>query len=180
MQRKQVESIKDCMAAVARIQREGKHPCRTPIAVLGGREATAEQLKVAEEMGGLIGEMGLTLICGGRQGVMEAACRGAAKAGGLSVGLLPDEDPAMANPYVTIPVATGIGVARNALVARAALCMVAVGGGHGTVSEIAFGLQFEKRVFGLADPPDVPGLIACQSPQEAAQMVARTVLGLPL
>lgn len=177
---KQVDNEENLLAAVRRLQLESENPCRTPIAVLGGREATADQLEAAEEMGRLIAEMRLTLICGGRQGVMEAACKGASRAGGLSVGLLPDEDPGMANPYVTIPVATGIGVARNALVARAALCMVAVGGGHGTISEIAFGLQFGKRVFGLADPPHVPGLIVCQSPRQAAGMVARTVLDLPL
>jgi len=175
-----VKNVSDCMQAVANMQREGKTPCRTPVAVLGGREATPFQLETAQEMGRLIAGMGLTLICGGRQGVMEAACKGVAQAGGISVGLLPDEDPAMANPYVTIPVATGIGIARNFLVARSALCLVAVGGGNGTLSEIAFGLQFQKRVFGLAGPPEVPGLIKCRDPHEVARMVARTVLGLPL
>jgi uncharacterized protein (TIGR00725 family) len=168
----------DLASAVRWLQKGSGHPCRVPVAVIGGREATQRQLEAAEVMGRLIGEMGLTLICGGRQGIMEAACRGASRADGISVGILPDEDAAMANPYVTIPVATGIGVARNALVARAALCLVAVGGGYGTISEIAFGLQFGKRVFGLADPPQVPGMLRCDTPEVAAEGVAMTVLGL--
>jgi len=85
----------------------------------------------------------------------------------------------MANPYVTVPIATGLGVARNALVARAALCLVAVGGGYGTISEIAFGLQFEKNVFGLADGPRIEGIHLCADAAQAADGVARTVLGLP-
>ncbi len=98
--------------------------------------------------------------------------------GGLTVGLLPDEEPEMANPYVDIPLATGIGVARNALLTRAALCLAAVGGGYGTISEIAFGLQFGKPVFALADPPAVNGVVRCNSHQELGDNIARTVLNL--
>lgn len=164
--------------AVRWLQTRSSTPCRVPVAVIGGREATDDQLQAAQSMGTLLGEMGLTLICGGRQGIMEAACKGATLAGGLSVGILPDADAAMANPYVTVPVATGIGVARNALVARSALCLIAIGGGYGTISEIAFGLQFEKPVFGLVGPPAIPGLVSCPTPEEAADRVARVVLGL--
>lgn len=170
----------DLLDAVRWRQQKSGSPCRVPVAVIGGRKAEPYQLEAAEAMGRLIGSMGLTLICGGREGIMEAACRGASMAGGISVGILPDADASMANAYVTIPVATGIGIARNALVARSALCLVAVGGGYGTISEIAFGLQFEKRVFGLADPPQVPGMTACRTPGEAAEGVARAVLGLSL
>jgi len=161
-------------------QLESGCPCRVPVAVIGGRQAEPHQLEVAEDMGRFIGNMGLTLICGGREGIMEAACRGASMVGGVSVGILPDADASMANAYVTIPIATGIGIARNALVARSALCLIAVGGGYGTISEIAFGLQFEKRVFGLNDPPHVPGMTSCRTPGEAAEGVARTALGLAL
>jgi len=141
--------------AVTRLQQQGGR-CRVPVGILGGKKASQEQLADALALGTLIAQMGLTLICGGRQGVMEAACKGAAEAGGICVGLLPDENPGTANPYVTIPLATGIGVARNAILTRAALCLVAVGGGYGTLSEIAFGLQFEKRVFGLSGAPNLP------------------------
>jgi uncharacterized protein (TIGR00725 family) len=165
--------------AVTWLQRLSGSPCRVPVAVIGGREATPAQLRAAEDMGKQLALMGLTLLCGGRQGIMEAACRGAASEGGLSIGLLPDADPAMANPYVSVPIATGIGIARNALVARAALCLVAVGGGYGTISEMAFALQFEKRVFVLADGPHLDGVHACSSPARAAEAVAGVVLNLP-
>jgi uncharacterized protein (TIGR00725 family) len=166
-------------AAVSWLQRESGHPCRAPIGIVGSREATAEQVAAAEAIGGAIAEMGLTLLCGGREGVMEAACRGAARRGGISIGVLPGERTEDANPHVTIPLATGIGVARNALIARAALCLVAVGGGYGTLSEVAFALQFGKPVFGLADPPAVAGLRRLASPDAAAEAVARSVLNLP-
>ena len=164
--------------AVTRLQQQGGR-CRVPVGILGGQKASEEQLADALALGTLIARMGLTLICGGRQGVMEAACKGATEAGGICVGLLPDENPDTANPYVTIPLATGIGVARNAILTRAALCLVAVGGGYGTLSEIAFGLQFEKRVFGLSGAPNIPGMFPCRSPEEAAAGIARVVLNLP-
>ncbi|MCG8553422.1 MAG: TIGR00725 family protein [Desulfobacterales bacterium] len=164
--------------AVTRLQQQNGR-CRVPVGILGGRKASEEQLADALALGTLIARMGLTLICGGRQGVMEAACKGAAGAGGVCVGLLPDETPGAANPYVTIPLATGIGVARNAILTRAALCLVAIGGGYGTLSEIAFGLQFEKKVIGLSGAPNIPGMLPCRSPKEAAARIARTVLNLP-
>lgn len=164
--------------AVTRLQQQGGC-CRVPVGILGGRKASEEQLADALELGTLIARMGLTLICGGRQGVMEAACKGAADAGGISVGLLPDENSDTANPYVTIPLATGIGLARNAILTRAALCLVAIGGGYGTLSEIAFGMQFEKKVFGLSGAPNIPGMLPCRSPKEAAVRIARVVLNLP-
>nr|WP_319395691.1 TIGR00725 family protein [uncultured Desulfobacter sp.] len=166
------------MDAVTRLQQQESR-CRVPVGILGGRKASEEQLADALELGGLIARMGLTLICGGRQGVMEAACKGASGAGGICVGLLPDDSPDFANPYVTIPLATGIGVARNAILTRAALCLVAIGGGYGTLSEIAFGLQFEKKVLGLSGAPNIPGMLPCRSPKEAAARIARVVLNLP-
>ena len=165
--------------AVIWLQRFSGSPCRVPVAVIGGREATFAQLRAAEDMGKHLALMGLTLLCGGRQGIMEAACRGAASEGGLSIGLLPDADPAKANPHVSVPIATGIGIARNALVARAALCLVAVGGGYGTISEMAFALQFKKRIFVLADGPHLDGVHSCASPVQAADAVACVVLNLP-
>ncbi|MFQ5957964.1 MAG: TIGR00725 family protein [Alphaproteobacteria bacterium] len=160
------------------LQRESGAPCRAPVGVIGPRQATAEQCGTAERLGEGLARLGLVVLCGGRQGVMEAACRGVAAAGGISVGVLPDDDWTAANRFVTIPVATGLGVARNAIVARAALCLVAVGGGHGTLSEIAFGLQFGRPVFALADTPAVPGVRVLQSAEEALAAVARVLLNL--
>lgn len=166
-------------AAVTWLQ-STEHACRVPVGVIGGREAGPEQLETAEALGRSLAEMGLTVLCGGRSGVMEAACKGAADAGGLSVGILPDDDPAMANPFVSIPIATGLGIARNAIVAQASLCLVAVGGGHGTTSEVPLGLQFGKDVFTLADGPQVDGARPCDGVDQAVNGVARSILGLPL
>jgi len=164
--------------AVKWLQKNTGFPCRVPVGVIGGRQATPAQLAAAKDMGKHLARMGLTLICGGRQGIMEAACRGAAEEGGLSIGLLPDADPARANPHVSVPIATGIGIARNALLTRAALCLVAVGGGYGTISEMAFGLQFGKQVFVLEDGPHLDGVHRCTDPDQAADAVARVVLNL--
>ena len=166
-------------AAVRWLQRDSGNPCRVPVGVIGARVAAAPQLAAAERLGALLGGHGLTVICGGRQGVMEAVCRGAASQGGLSVGLLPEGDPGTANAYVTVPIATGIGIARNAIIARAALALVAVGGGHGTTTEAAFGLQFGVPVFGLLDAPALEGLRPCADPEGALERVAEVVLGLP-
>ncbi len=161
------------------LQRESGHPCRVPVAVVGPREATPAQRAAAEEIGSRLARLGVVVLCGGRAGVMEATCRGAAGAGGVSVGLLPDDDIRHANPYVTIPIATGIGIARNALVARAGLCMVAVGGGLGTLAEVAFALQFGKPVFGLAGAPAVEGVRLVADPEGAERAVAAVLLGEP-
>jgi uncharacterized protein (TIGR00725 family) len=166
--------------AVAWLQRESGRPCRVPVGVIGPRQARPDQLAAGERLGRLLAEMGLVVLCGGREGVMEAACRGVSAAGGISVGLLPDDAADAANPYVGIPIATGLGVARNAVLARAALCLVAVGGGYGTISEAAFALQFGKPVLGLCEAPAIPGVIDCDGPEDAAAKVARIVLAIPL
>jgi uncharacterized protein (TIGR00725 family) len=165
--------------AVRWLQRESGHPCRPPIGVIGAREATEAHLEFATALGRGLAEMGVALLCGGLIGVMTAVSRGAAEAGGTVVGLLPDGDWRTANPWVTIPIATGIGVARNAIIARASLALVAVGGGYGTLSEIAFGLQFAKPVLGFFDAPPVAGVELVRTADEALDRIARVVLELP-
>ena len=103
---------------------------------------------------------------------MEAACRGAKEAGATTVGILPGTDRAAANPYVDVAVPTGLGEARNALVVRAADALVAVGGGYGTLSEIALALKAGKRVVGLGTW-DVEGVETAASPAEAVETVLR-------
>lgn len=169
----------DPVDAVRWLQHESGHRLRTPVGVIGPRDAGVEQLAIAEAVGAGLAQLGLAIVCGGRQGIMEAACRGAATHGGVSVGLLPEADPGLANPYVTVPIATGIGEARNALVARAALCLVAIGDSYGTLSEVALGLQFGKPVFGLAGAAQVKGVRVCASAEAAIGAVARVVLALP-
>ena len=120
------------------------------IAVVGPGEASAEQVAAAEEVGRLLASRGAVLACGGLGGVMEAACRGAKEASGTTVGILPGHDREAANPYVDVAVATGLGEARNALVVRAADALIAVGGGFGTLSEIALALKSGTPVVGIA------------------------------
>lgn len=160
------------------LQRESGHRLRAPVGVIGPREANPAQLLAAEATGAALAAMGFAIVCGGRQGIMEAACRGAASQGGVSIGLLPEGDPALANPFVTVPIATGIGEARNALVARAAFCLVAIGDSYGTLSEVALGLQFGKRVFGLLGAAQIAGVRHCDSVNAAMDAVAAHVLGL--
>jgi uncharacterized protein (TIGR00725 family) len=119
------------------------------IAVVGPGQATAEQEADGEAAGRNLAEAGAVVVCGGLGGVMEAACRGAHAAGGVTVGILPGADRAAANPWVSVAVATGLGEARNALVVRAADAVVAVGGEFGTLSEIALALKAGKPVIGV-------------------------------
>jgi len=119
------------------------------IAVVGASDCSAAEAALAEEVGRLIAARGAALVCGGLGGIMEAACRGAAQAGGLTIGILPGDDPAQANPHVALPLVTGIGYARNAIVAKSAAAVIAVGGRYGTLSEISYALQSGRPVIGL-------------------------------
>lgn len=125
---------------------------RTLVAVAGAGAggADARLLAMAEEVGALLAIRGVGLVCGGLGGVMEAACRGAESEGGLTIGLLPGNDRTTANPFVEIAVPTGLGEARNVLVVRAAVAVIAVGGQYGTLSEIALALKVGTPVVGLA------------------------------
>ncbi len=165
-------------AAVLWLQRESGVPLREPIGVIGPRAASDSQLSNAEAIGAGLARMGLPVICGGRQGVMEAAAKGAADAGGISVGLLPEPDAREANRYLTVAIATGIGEARNALIARAAFCLIAIGDSYGTLSEVALGLQFGKCVFGLDGAARLEGIRHCDNPDESLDQVALHVLAL--
>ncbi|WP_448206255.1 TIGR00725 family protein [Azospirillum sp. sgz302134] len=166
----------DDAEAVLWLQRESGSPCRPPVGVIGPREPSPLQRQLAERIGAELATLGLTVLCGGRAGVMEAVCKGVAAKGGVSVGLLPGDDWDSGNAYVTIPVATGIGVARNAIIARAALCLIAIGGGNGTLSEIAYGLQFGRPVFALAGAPQVNGTVELEGWNDLLPRLARVVL----
>ncbi len=119
------------------------------IAVIGNSSCSPEEAKLSETVGELLAQRGATLICGGLGGVMEAVCRGAKSKGGLTVGILPGQDSSMANPWVDIPVVTGLGEARNVAVVKSAQAVIAVGGRYGTLSEIAFALKNGIPVIGL-------------------------------
>jgi len=164
--------------AVRWLQRESGTPCRAPVGVVGPRDAKSEHLIFAERLGRGLGDMGITVVCGGLTGVMGAVSKGAAESGGTVVGVLPHGDWREANPYVTIPIATGIGEARNAIIARASLCIVAVGGGYGTVSEMALALQFGVPVFGRFEAAPLAGARPVADVDEALDQVAGVVLAL--
>lgn len=127
-------------------------PDRLPlVAVIGGHHCSPGQSAAAEAVGRLLAQRGAIVVCGGLGGVMEAAARGARAAGGLTIGILPGDDPAAANPHIVVPLATGMGEMRNALIARAAHALIAIGGGWGTLSEIALARRIGKPVIGLHD-----------------------------
>jgi uncharacterized protein (TIGR00725 family) len=119
------------------------------IAVIGASSATEQDVATAEQVGRLLAENDAVLVCGGGPGVMEAACRGAVNAGGITIGILPGTDPRDCNPYVGVPIATGLGELRNGVIIRASSAVIAIGGGAGTLSEIGFAAKTGKPVFGL-------------------------------
>jgi uncharacterized protein (TIGR00725 family) len=119
------------------------------VTVVGGSECTAGEAEMAEEVGRLLALAGIGIVCGGRGGVMEAACRGAWEAGGLTVGVLPGDSGAEGNAYLSVVLPTGLGEARNVVVVRAGDAVIAIGGGLGTLSEIAHALRLRKPVVAL-------------------------------
>lgn len=119
------------------------------VAVCGESEPQTSLADLAFDVGRGIAQRGAILICGGMTGVMEHAARGAQSLGGVTIGLLPTDDAADANPYIDVPIATGLGHARNAILALTADGVIAIGGGLGTLSEIALALRNKKPVVGL-------------------------------
>lgn len=123
------------------------------ISVIGAGRATDEEAELAREVGAGLARAGAVLICGGLGGVMEAAARGARGAGGLTVGILPGTEADGANPEIVLPLPTGMGEARNALVVRAGEAVIAVGGEWGTLSEIALARKVGIDVVVLGRAP---------------------------
>jgi uncharacterized protein (TIGR00725 family) len=119
------------------------------IGVIGDSSCSPKEAKLAETVGELLAQRGATIVCGGLGGVMEAVCRGAKSKGGLTVGILPGKNSSTANPWIDIPVVTGLGEARNAVVAKSAQAIIAIGGNYGTLSEIAYALKSSISVIGL-------------------------------
>jgi len=144
------------------------------VSVIGGSSVPAETAAVAEELGERLANRGHTVVCGGLGGVMEAVCRGAASAGGETIGILPTERRADANPHVTTPIATGMGHARNALVVMNGDAAIAVDGSYGTLSEIGLALAHGRAVAGI-DTHDIAGVEAVELPAEAVDYVENAV-----
>lgn len=143
------------------------------IAVVGGTRVNPEIALLAEEVGAEIARRGGVLICGGGEGVMQAASRGAREAGGVVLGILPGNERHEGNPYLSLAVASGLGDARNAIIARTVDAVIAVGGEYGTLSEIALALKMGKPVIGLktwkVEAPVQPdhGIIYCRTARAA-------------
>jgi hypothetical protein len=119
------------------------------IAVVGPAKCSEKQADLARAVGALIAEQGAIVVCGGRGGVMEAACKGATSASGITIGILPGNKANEGNPYLTVALPTGLGEIRNAIIATAGQAMIAIGGSYGTLSEIALALKAGRRVIGL-------------------------------
>lgn len=152
------------------------------ISIIGAGEGPEGLMSCACELGRLTAERGHVVVCGGLGGVMDAAARGAREAGGLVVGILPDEDRDMASRWLSVSIPTGMGQARNALVALAGDAVIAVGGGYGTLSEIGFALKLGRRVIGIEtwqlhqwgkEAVTGSGIIPAGSPAEALEIAEK-------
>jgi uncharacterized protein (TIGR00725 family) len=143
------------------------------LAVIGGGEVAPDIAQMARDVGREVALRGAVLLCGGLGGVMAAAAQGAAEAGGVSLGILPDPDRRRANPYLTYSLATNLGHARNPVIVHSADALIAVDGGYGTVSEAAIALKLGKPVIGLKVSWDLPGLQRAESAREAVNLALR-------
>ncbi|MCS7283943.1 MAG: TIGR00725 family protein [Anaerolineae bacterium] len=160
-----------------------QRPTGPLIAVVGGSAPTPEEEALAEAVGRALAQHGAVLVCGGYGGAMEAACRGARSAGGLTIGILSGTDRREANPYVDIPIVTGMGQARNVIIVRTAQAVIAVGGSYGTLSEIAYALYYGVPVVGLktwelmrpGHPP--PPIHRADTPEEAVRLALSLAQG---
>ena len=139
------------------------------VAVVGSGDVTGKLYEQAREFGRLVAGRGGVTVCGGLSGVMEAAARGATEAGGVSIGILPDEDREKANPYLSYSIATGTGHARNLAVVCSGDVVVAIGGEYGTLSEIGLARKVGRPVVALGSW-DLPGhVVVAASPEEAIE-----------
>jgi len=146
------------------------------ISVIGGSRCTAADYGLAEEIGSLIAQAGATLVCGGLSGVMEAASRGAKEAGGTTIGVLPGHDRSLVNPYIDYVLTTGMGHARNLIIASSGDAVIAVGGTFGTLSEIGLAAKIGKPVvivsgWRLQNDEEAEGVWYASSPDEAMELI---------
>jgi len=140
------------------------------IGVIGASDASSHGLECAYRVGRLIAANGAILACGGLGGVMEAASRGCAEAGGEVLGILPGSSTDTANPYVSIPIVTDMGHARNVIIAQTSNALIAIEGGYGTLSEIAIALKLGKAVVQLHSSPQIASTYQAHTPEQACEM----------
>jgi uncharacterized protein (TIGR00725 family) len=146
------------------------------IGVIGGSDCSNDVYKLAQEVGERIAKAGAVLVCGGLGGVMEAACKGAKKAGGTTIGILPGIDKSQANSYIDFPIVTGLEEGRNLLVIRNSDVIIALPGEYGTLSEIAFCLKLGKPIVGLSTWNVSENIIKAKNPEEAIRIALGKVI----
>jgi uncharacterized protein (TIGR00725 family) len=147
------------------------------VSVVGSGTAEGELYELAREVGRLVAGRGGVVVCGGLGGVMEAAARGAAEAGGVALGILPDEDRRRANPHLTYSVPTGTGHARNLAVVCSGDVVVAVGGEYGTLSEIGLAKKVGRPVVALRSWDLGEHVTVAETPEAAVEAAFRAVAG---
>ena len=146
---------------------------RINVGVIGAGDCSPDAYDIACELGRLIGENEWVLVCGGLGGVMEGAAKGCFETGGMTVGFLPGEQRGQANPYISLPIPTGMGEGRNLLIVRASDVLIAIAGGYGTLSEIGLALKIGKPVVGLKTWPGIDGIEYVRTPREAIDRATR-------
>jgi hypothetical protein len=149
---------------------------KSHVSVIGSGQCGADSegralYAAAVDLGGLLARAGYVVVCGGLGGVMEAACKGAREAGGRTIGILPSNDRATANAWVEIPIVTGLGPMRNMLVVDNGNVIVAVGGGFGTLSEVALARKTGKPVVAIGDMGAIDGVQRARDPEHALSII---------
>lgn len=152
-------------------------PRKRRIGVVGAGQASAAGLQQAYRVGKLIAEQRAILVCGGLGGVMEAAAKGCYEAGGEVVGILPGSAADAANPYVTIPIVSNVGHARNVIIAHTAEVLIAIEGGYGTLSEMAIGLKIGKTVVQLNSWQQLDAALVASSAEDAVKLALQAICG---
>lgn len=143
------------------------------IAVIGGSVCSKEIYEEAYQLGRLLANQGCIIYNGGKSGVMEAVSRGAREEGGIVVGILPENNEDWMNEYITVPVLTGLGIARNLIIINSAQFVIALDGKYGTLSEIAFALQLKKPVIGIKTWDVDPNILRVKNAQEALEVLQK-------
>ncbi|GAA4337358.1 TIGR00725 family protein [Variovorax defluvii] len=157
-------------------RQQGPRRHRQPVGIIGPGDGGPLECEAAYAVAAALAGAGMAVICGGRGGVMAAASRGATEAGGVAVGILPEEDDRNANEWLTVAVPTGMGEMRNAIIARSAVCLVAIGGNMGTLSEMALGLKWGKPVFVMHGDVALPGAVQVGGVDEMLARVLAVLL----
>ncbi|AUT49363.1 TIGR00725 family protein [Achromobacter sp. AONIH1] len=147
-----------------------------PVGIIGPGDGDPRVCEAAYRVARALAQAGMSIVNGGRGGVMAAASRGARDGGGIAIGLLPEDDDRNANEWLSVAVATGMGEMRNALVARSAVCLAAIGGNMGTLSEMALGLKWGTPVFVMHGDVALPGAVQVRDVDEMLVRISAHLL----